>query len=285
MSRNTTAPPPPRSDAATPDQSVSTEAPLLQVRDLRLSFQTRERQVDAVTDVSLDVQRGRTLCLLGPSGCGKSSVLNAIAGFLTPSQGEVLVASRLVDGPGPDRGMVFQDLALYPWHNIQRNVEFGLRHLLPTRAERHERARSWIDRVRLTGHESKRVNELSGGMAQRVAIARCLAAEPSVVLMDEPFAALDAHTRINMQELLAQLVADYGMTVVFVTHDIDEALIVGDAVAVMGGAPGRIVESFENPFARPRSHLVYRQPGYGEVKARIFDLIGGHHDTDRPNQE
>lgn len=248
--------------------------PLLEVEDLSLSFETRERRVDAVRDVSLRVTTGRTLCLLGPSGCGKSTVLNAIAGFLTPSQGEVRIDGAVVTGPGPDRGMVFQDLALYPWHDILRNVEFGLRHRVRDRRARRERARSWIERVHLTGHETKRVSELSGGMAQRVAIARCLAAEPSVVLMDEPFAALDAHTRISMQELLAQLVDEYGTTVVFVTHDIDEALIVGDAIAVMGDSPGRIVETFENPFPRPRSHTVYGQEGYGALKSKVFELIG-----------
>jgi NitT/TauT family transport system ATP-binding protein len=201
-------------------------------------------------------------------------VLNAIAGFITPSAGQVLVDSRVVDGPGPDRGMVFQDLALFPWLDIQRNVEFGLRHIVASKSERRARARNWIERVHLAGHERKRVGELSGGMAQRVAIARCLVTEPMVALMDEPFAALDAHTRISMQELLAGLVTEVGTTVVFVTHDIDEALIVGDAIAVMGGSPGSVVETFDNPFCRPRSHLIYREDGYGEMKARIFDLIG-----------
>jgi len=251
-------------------------SPLLAVDALSLSFQTRERRVDAVVDVSLEVTAGQTLCLLGPSGCGKSTVLNAIAGFLAPTAGQVRVAGATVTGPGPDRGMVFQDLALYPWLDVTRNVEFGLRHRIHSRAERRERAQSWIERVHLSGHEHKRVSELSGGMAQRVAIARCLAAEPSVALMDEPFAALDAHTRISMQELLAQLVDDYGTTVVFVTHDIDEALIVGDTIAVMGGAPGRVVDSFANPFPRPRSHVVYGQQGYGELKATVFELIGRH---------
>ena len=247
---------------------------MLQIHGLSVSFDGKDGRVDAVRDVDLDIGRGRTLCLLGPSGCGKSSVLNAIAGFVPPSAGHVLVDSRAVDGPGPDRGMVFQDLALFPWLDIQRNVEFGLRHIVASRSERRARAGHWIERVHLTGHEHKQVSELSGGMAQRVAIARCLATEPTVALMDEPFAALDAHTRISMQELLAGLVTEVGTTVVFVTHDIDESLIVGDSIAVMGGSPGRVVETFDNPFARPRSHRIYGEDGYGELKARIFDLIG-----------
>jgi NitT/TauT family transport system ATP-binding protein len=247
---------------------------MLQIRGISVSFAAKGRRVDAVRDIDLDIDRGRTLCLLGPSGCGKSSVLNAIAGFITPSAGQVLVDSRVVDGPGPDRGMVFQDLALFPWLDIQRNVEFGLRHIVASKSERRARARHWIERVHLVGHEHKQVGELSGGMAQRVAIARCLVTEPTVALMDEPFAALDAHTRISMQELLAGLVAEVGTTVVFVTHDIDESLIVGDAIAVMGGSPGRVVETFDNPFRRPRSHLIYGEDGYGDMKARIFDLIG-----------
>jgi ABC-type nitrate/sulfonate/bicarbonate transport system ATPase subunit len=244
----------------------------LEIRELSISFASKPR-VHAVDAVSLTVAAGETLCLLGPSGCGKSSVLRAVAGFVRPDSGDVRVDGRLVTAPGADRGMVFQEYALFPWHTVSRNIAFGLRRRIPDAAKREAVVRSWIAKVKLDGFEKAYPKQLSGGMRQRVAIARALAPEPQVLLMDEPFGALDAQTRVLMQEMLEGLIAESRNAVVFVTHDIDEALIVGDTLCVMSRRPGRVLETIRNPFARPRSAHIFEHRDYGPVKARIFEMI------------
>jgi ABC-type nitrate/sulfonate/bicarbonate transport system ATPase subunit len=244
----------------------------LEIRELSISFASKPR-VHAVDAVSLTVAAGETLCLLGPSGCGKSSVLRAVAGFVRPDSGDVRVDGRLVTAPGADRGMVFQEYALFPWHTVSRNIAFGLRRRIPDAAKREAVVRSWIAKVKLDGFEKAYPKQLSGGMQQRVAIARALAPEPQVLLMDEPFGALDAQTRVLMQEMLEGLIAESRNAVVFVTHDIDEALIVGDTLCVMSRRPGRVLETIRNPFARPRSAHIFEHRDYGPVKARIFEMI------------
>jgi ABC-type nitrate/sulfonate/bicarbonate transport system ATPase subunit len=244
----------------------------LEIRELSISFASKPR-VHAVDAVSLTVAAGETLCLLGPSGCGKSSVLRAVAGFVRPDSGDVRVDGRLVTAPGADRGMVFQEYALFPWHTVSRNIAFGLRRRIPDAAKREAVVRSWIAKVKLDGFEKAYPKQLSGGMRQRVAIARALAPEPQVLLMDEPFGALDAQTRVLMQEMLEGLIAESRNAVVFVTHDIDEALIVGDTLCVMSRRPGRVLETIRNPFARPRSAHIFEHRDYGPVTARIFEMI------------
>jgi ABC-type nitrate/sulfonate/bicarbonate transport system ATPase subunit len=244
----------------------------LEIRELSISFASKPR-VHAVDAVSLTVAAGETLCLLGPSGCGKSSVLRAVAGFVRPDSGDVRVDGRLVTAPGADRGMVFQEYALFPGHTVSRNIAFGLRRRIPDAAKREAVVRSWIAKVKLDGFEKAYPKQLSGGMRQRVAIARALAPEPQVLLMDEPFGALDAQTRVLMQEMLEGLIAESRNAVVFVTHDIDEALIVGDTLCVMSRRPGRVLETIRNPFARPRSAHIFEHRDYGPVKARIFEMI------------
>jgi NitT/TauT family transport system ATP-binding protein len=244
----------------------------LEIRELSISFASKPR-VHAVDAVSLTVAAGETLCLLGPSGCGKSSVLRAVAGFVRPDSGDVRVDGRLVTAPGADRGMVFQEYALFPWHTVSRNIAFGLRRRIPDAAKREAVVRSWSAKVKLDGFEKAYPKQLSGGMQQRVAIARALAPEPQVLLMDEPFGALDAQTRVLMQEMLEGLIAESRNAVVFVTHDIDEALIVGDTLCVMSRRPGRVLETIRNPFARPRSAHIFEHRDYGPVKARIFEMI------------
>ncbi|HKU84966.1 MAG TPA: ABC transporter ATP-binding protein [Casimicrobiaceae bacterium] len=244
----------------------------LEIRELSISFAAKPR-VHAVDAVSLTVAAGETLCLLGPSGCGKSSVLRAVAGFVQPDSGHIRVDGRLVTAPGADRGMVFQEYALFPWHTVSRNIAFGLRRRIPDAAKREAAVRSWIAKVKLEGFEKAYPKQLSGGMRQRVAIARALAPEPQVLLMDEPFGALDAQTRVLMQEMLEGLIAESRNAVVFVTHDIDEALIVGDTLCVMSRRPGRVLETLRNPFARPRSAHIFEHRDYGPVKARIFEMI------------
>ena len=192
----------------------------------------------ALDEINLEVQKGEVICILGPSGCGKSTLLNIIAGFLPPSGGEVRVDGRPVIEPGPDRGFVFQEFALFPWRTVLENIEFGPVLKGMEKTGRHARARELIQRIHLTGFEDKYPFELSGGMKQRVGIARALANDPEVLLMDEPFGALDAQTRRVMQEELLKLLGETKKTVLFVTHAIDEAIVLADRVLIMTGPTG-----------------------------------------------
>jgi NitT/TauT family transport system ATP-binding protein len=197
--------------------------------------------ITALDNISLAIEPGEFLTLVGPSGCGKSTLLDLIGGLTTPARGEISLDGRTLTGPGLDRGIVFQQYALMPWRTTQQNVEFGLEALgTLTRAQRADRARHYIDLVGLSGFESHYPHELSGGMKQRVAIARSLAFEPRVLLMDEPFAALDAQTRETLQDELLRIWRATRRTILFITHGIDEALYLGERVAVMTSRPGRI---------------------------------------------
>jgi NitT/TauT family transport system ATP-binding protein len=194
----------------------------------------------AVRDINLEVAEGEFLVLAGPSGCGKSTLLDLLAGLTTPSTGEILVDGKGVSGPGLDRGIVFQQYALLPWRTAIQNIEFGLEASKLRRRQRSARAREYLELVGLAGFEGRYPHELSGGMKQRVAIARSLAYDPEVLLMDEPFAALDALTRDSLQSQLLRIWEQTGKTVVFITHSIDEAVYLGQRVAVMSARPGRI---------------------------------------------
>ncbi|MCX5588915.1 ABC transporter ATP-binding protein [Streptomyces erythrochromogenes] len=206
-------------------------------------------------NTDLELPAGSFTALLGPSGCGKSTVLGAVAGFVPPATGQVTAGSRPVHGPGPDRGVVFQHYALFPWRTARGNVEFALkRHGLP-RAERRRRALEALAEVGLADGTDKYPAQLSGGMQQRVALARALAAEPEVLLMDEPFGALDTLTRTRMQRLLRELWQRRGTTVLFVTHDIDEALALAQRVVVLGGTPGRVLADHAVPDGPPDPDL------------------------------
>src|SRR5690606_29225267 len=202
--------------------------------------------------VSLIVRRGEFLCLLGPSGCGKSTLFNIIAGLEEPDSGEVLVEGEPISGPGPDRVVVFQDGALFPWLTALGNVEFGLSLQNIPRAERRERAMAALEMVRLARFGDAYIHELSGGMRQRVAIARALALEPKLLLMDEPFAALDAQTRNLMHEELQRIWARTGQTIIFVTHNVSEAIRLGDRIAVLSFRPGRVRREVTIHHPRPR---------------------------------
>ncbi|MEU7730369.1 ABC transporter ATP-binding protein [Streptomyces sp. NPDC040724] len=203
----------------------------------------------------LELSAGSFTALLGPSGCGKSTVLGAVAGFVPPATGTVTAGSRPVRGPGPDRGVVFQHYALFPWRTARGNVEFALKRLGLPRAERRRRALEALAEVGLEDGTDKYPAQLSGGMQQRVALARALAAEPEVLLMDEPFGALDALTRTRMQRLLRELWQRRGTTVLFVTHDIDEALALAQRVVVLGGSPGRVLADHPVPDGPPDPDL------------------------------
>ncbi len=209
----------------------------------------RERNL-AVAETTIDIKPGQFVSILGPSGCGKSTLLNSVAGYIAPTTGRILVDGEPVAGPGPDRGMVFQQYSLFPWKTVRENVAFGPRIL--GRATPYAIADTFIDMVGLTKFAKRYPKELSGGMQQRVGIARALANYPRVLLMDEPFGALDSQTRHMMQENLLQIWEEFGITVLFVTHDIDEAVFLGDRVLVMSASPGRIIADIAVNLTRPR---------------------------------
>ena len=212
----------------------------IQIRRLSRSFVAGGRTTPALLDIDLDIADREFVCLLGPSGCGKSTLLNVVAGFLRPSAGEVLVNGRPVTGPGADRGVVFQEYVLFPWLTVTGNVEFGLRLSGASADERRHTVARYLELVGLTAHAAKFPVQLSGGMKQRVAIARALANNPAIILMDEPFGALDAQTREVLQDELRRIQRVEHKTVLFVTHSIREAVYLADRVVVMTSAPGRI---------------------------------------------
>lgn len=236
----------------------------------------------ALADFTLDVRQGEFLVIVGPSGCGKTTVLNLLAGLDTPSGGTVSIDDRVITKPGPDRGVMFQDYALFPWQTVRGNVEFGLRygpagHALDT-AARDERVRRTIELVGLTGAEQKYPSQLSGGMRQRVALARLMANEPEVLLMDEPLAALDAQTRIILQDELLRIwgqdrPASQRRTVVFITHAIDEAVFLADRIAVMTTHPGRLKALIDVPLPRPRGDATRALPEFQALTQHIWSLI------------
>jgi NitT/TauT family transport system ATP-binding protein len=250
------------------------------VRKEFLTPRTGERTM-AVADLSLEVRAGEFLCLVGPSGCGKSTVLNMIAGLTPPTAGTITMDGRPIRGPGAERGVVFQDYALFPWKTVRENVEFGPRFRARGRVaatERSRRVQQCIDLVALTGVENKYPHELSGGMRQRCALARALANEPEVLLMDEPLAALDAQTRLILQEEILRIwgeerTAAERRTVVFITHAIDEAVFLADRVVVMASHPGRIRRTIDIDLPRPRSHEVRVQAAFHRHCDDIWQLI------------
>ena len=240
------------------------------------------KETVAVADFTLGIAQGEFLVIVGPSGCGKTTVLNLLAGLQLPTKGVVAIDGRAIQGPGPERGVMFQDYALFPWHTVWGNVEFGLKHGAAgnslDRAARDARVRQSIDLVGLKGSESKYPHQLSGGMRQRVALARLMANEPAVLLMDEPLAALDAQTRTILQEELLRIwgqdrPAAERRTVVFITHAIDEAVFLADRVAVMTTHPGRLKAVIDVPLARPRNDATRADPQFQSLSQHIWGLI------------
>ncbi len=235
----------------------------------------------ALDKVSLDIAPGEFVCLLGPSGCGKSTLLGALAGHLQPSGGRLSLDGKLVDAPSPERGLVFQHHTLFPWLTALDNVAYGLKMQGVAKAERRARASALLQQVGLGGFENRYPRQLSGGMQQRVEIARVLINQPRVLLMDEPFGALDALTRLKMQELLLELWTRLKTTVVFVTHDIDEALFLADRILVMSPRPGRFIDELPVPADRPRQPEVLTTPELGRLKRHCLDLLR-HPDSTLP---
>jgi NitT/TauT family transport system ATP-binding protein len=249
----------------------------IELAEVTVSFPAPKHGAGAVTALhrlDLTVADEEFVCLLGPSGCGKSTALNVIAGFVPPSAGQCTVDGVAVVAPGVDRGVVFQDANIFPWLTVRQNVGFGPG-LRAGRAHPQRRAAvdAIIERVGLTGFVDNLPLELSGGMQQRVGLARVLVNDPPVLLMDEPFGALDAQTRIIMQELLLELWETQRKTVLFVTHDIGEALLLGDRVVVLSARPGRVKEQLRVPLPRPRSYAITRTPEFLELAAHLFDSL------------
>ncbi|WP_180155671.1 ABC transporter ATP-binding protein [Acinetobacter sp. YH12045] len=245
----------------------------IDIRNLSLHLGQGQQRFQALNQVDMHIQAGEFVCLLGPSGCGKSTLLGALAGHLAYSAGELLVDTETVSKPHPDRGLVFQHHTLFPWKSVIENVAFGLKMKGISPTERLKQAQHMIDLVGLTGFEQKFPAELSGGMQQRVEIARVLINQPKVLLMDEPFGALDAQTRIRMQQLLLDIWQDIQTTVLFITHDIDEALFLADRVLIMSHRPGRIIEEIRLNFARPRDIDIVTSPEFTELKKHCMHAL------------
>lgn len=255
-----------------PEPAADTRATAIELDRLSIIFDTGKGKTYAVDRAQARIAEGDFVCVLGPSGCGKSTVLNAIAGFLRPAAGRVLVLGREVTGPGPDRGMVFQQPLLFPWKTVRGNIAHGPRMQGRSRADQREIGDRMLDMIGLSRFAGAYPHQLSGGMQQRVAIARALALEPRVVLMDEPFGALDAQTRIMMQENLLRIWDAVQATVVFVTHDIDEAVFLADRILVMG-VGGHILRDIPVPMSRPRETSVVMEPAFLAIKRQCFELI------------
>lgn len=249
-------------------------APRLQVDKVSLRYQKPDGGVFTALDkVSFEVPDQQFAVLVGPSGCGKSSLLYLTAGLNEPSEGEIYVGGQQVQGPGADRGMVFQSYTLFPWLTVRQNVEFGLKRRGMAAAQRKEIVDYYVNEVGLTGFADNYAKQLSGGMMQRVAIARALANDPQILLMDEPFGALDSQTRLQMQQLLLRVWGNSKKTVLFVTHDIDEAILLGDRVYVMGARPGRIKQILDVPIERPRTLDMVMERSFIDMKRKIFGLL------------
>ncbi|MDQ7820480.1 MAG: ABC transporter ATP-binding protein [Armatimonadota bacterium] len=230
--------------------------------------------VVAIEDVSLEIPPGEFVAILGPSGCGKTTLLNIVAGFLPPTRGEILLNGRRIQGPGPDRGVVFQSFALFPWKTVLENVAFGLKMRGVPRAERERIAREYIALVGLVGFENRYPHELSGGMQQRVGVARVLANNPDLMLMDEPFASVDAQTRMTLQEELSRIWEARRPTILFVTHDVEEAVFLANRVVVLTPRPARVRATVDVPLARPRRwQALVEDPDYKSLVARVLALV------------
>ncbi|WMS44008.1 ABC transporter ATP-binding protein [Acuticoccus sp. MNP-M23] len=243
------------------------------IDNVSISFETRGSTVEAVRNASTEVRPGEFVCLLGPSGSGKSTLLNAVAGFVTPTSGRITVDGAPIMGPGPDRGMVFQQYSLFPWKTVLQNIAFGPR-MTGRGGERPESvARNFLEMIGLSKFADRYPRELSGGMQQRVGIARALANYPSVLLMDEPFGALDSQTRVMMQESLLDIWREFGTTVLFVTHDVDEAVYLADRVIVLSAGPGEIIADIPIPLPRPRTSATISGAEFVHLRQQCLDLI------------
>ena len=245
----------------------------LEVKDLTKIYHSQNGDVTAIDHVNLQVEESEFVMIVGPSGCGKTTLINMIGGLDEATSGQVILDGKEIEGPGPDRGMVFQGYSLFPWLTVLKNVEFGMKMRKVPAEERTRKAMEYIKLVGLEGFENALPKQLSGGMKRRVAIARTLANEPEMLLMDEPFGALDAQTRVVMQELLAKISRETRTTILFITHDIDEAVLLGDRIYVMSRRPGTIREVITSSLPAERNHNCFVLPQFLETKKKIMDML------------
>jgi NitT/TauT family transport system ATP-binding protein len=244
----------------------------LLARDICLSFDGAPA-IEVLHSITLEIKPHEILGLLGPSGCGKSTLLNVLAGFIPPNSGTITLDGQTIGGPSPDRGVVFQNHSLFPWKTVRGNVEFATRARTKGKGVREEIIKRVIDVVGLSGFEGAFPVELSGGMAQRVGIARMLASDPKVMLMDEPFGSLDAQTRAQMQQVFLDIWSKYTKSVLFVTHDIDEAILLADRLAVMSARPARIIEEIDVRLPRPRTESQLFSPEAIALREHLYSLL------------
>jgi len=256
---------------------------ILEVKDLNKVYKTAKGETVALKNVNFKTHRREFVCVIGPSGCGKSTLIRILAGLEPHSSGDVLLDNKPVNGPGRDRGMVFQGYTLFPWRSVKENVMFGLEMNNMNKSEAALEADVWLELVGLEKFANAYPHELSGGMKQRVAIARALVNQPRILLMDEPFGALDAQSRCKMQAHLLEIWRNIDITILFITHDLDEAIFLADRILVLKAHPGEVQELIEVPVPRPRSAEQFVSPEFLATKARLEALI--HPPLPEPTEE
>lgn len=249
------------------------QEPKIHIKGISKQFKKEGKVFSALDNFDLKIAENDFVSIVGTSGCGKSTLLNIVAGLTEASQGDVLIEGAKVMGPGRDRGMVFQSYSLFEWLNVEENIRFALKDTPLSASEKNEQVDHYIATVGLKGFEKALPGQLSGGMNQRVAIARALVYKPKVLLMDEPFGALDAQTRGMMQELLLKVWLDHKTTVLFITHDVDEAVFLSDTVVVMSARPGKVKLKKDVPLSRPRSYEVMTQAPFMDIKRTLMESI------------
>lgn len=255
----------------------------MEVKGLTKEFNTNNGKVTALKDINLSIYKREFVCVIGPSGCGKSTLIRILAGLETATSGQVLLDGKEVSKPGPERGMVFQGYTLFPWLTVKENIMFGLIESGEGKDSAEANARQWADLIGLSKFENHYPNQLSGGMKQRVAIARALANQPKILLMDEPFGALDAQTRSKMQAYLMEIWKNIDITVFFITHDLDEAVYLADRILVLKANPGEIEELIEVPVPQPRNTEQFLSPEFLATKQHIESLI--HPQTENDEED
>jgi len=252
---------------------MTTKTPKLVIDNVGKVFSTKSGNVVALDQTSFTVEEGEFVTILGPSGCGKSTILRVVAGLEEPTTGHVYLDGKEIKGPGPDRGMVFQSYTLYPWLTVKENIAFGLDLKGVPKKQQDEIAYHYLELIGLKGFDKHYPIQLSGGMKQRVAIARALANDPEILLMDEPFGALDAQTRSIMQEILLKVWEESKKTILFITHDVEEAIFLGDSVYVMTARPGRLKKKITVPLPRPRDYHNKVSDEFLALKQELLELI------------
>ncbi len=266
-------------------QELRLRPPVLEIEELGKKFESARGTITALDNIDVTVRRREFVSVIGPSGCGKSTLIRILAGLEQPTSGEVRLKGQPVTEPGADRGMVFQGYTLFPWLSVKQNVMFGLKMKGVKTRQAEEKAMEWLSMVGLERFADHYPAQLSGGMKQRVAIARALANEPRILLMDEPFGALDAQTRCKMQAHLLDIWASVDVTILFITHDLDEAIYLSDRIVVLGAHPGRVLEIIDVPVERPRSQENFLSGHFLATKRRLEDLIHGRETDEKQSPD